>query len=183
MIRAAAATDKSHDTEVVVIGAGIGGLCAGALLAKYGKKVTVVGAHDVPGGAAHSWHRDGFTFESGPSLYSGMSRWPTTNPCGQVLHALDEPLECVYYNTWMCHLPEGSFLTEVGNDQFVDVLKEYVPDVDGVNMIVEQQGNGNQLQQVEDGLTPATQNPFVVRQSGGANIQIQFSSFYGGREQ
>ena len=75
MIRAAAATDKSHDTEVVVIGAGIGGLCAGALLAKYGKKVTVVEAHDVPGGAAHSWHRDGFTFESGPSLYSGMSRW------------------------------------------------------------------------------------------------------------
>ena len=133
MIRAAAATDKSHDTEVVVIGAGIGGLCAGALLAKYGKKVTVVEAHDVPGGAAHSWHRDGFTFESGPSLYSGMSRWPTTNPCGQVLHALDEPLECVYYNTWMCHLPEGSFLTEVGNDQFIDVLEKYVEDVDGIN--------------------------------------------------
>jgi hypothetical protein len=59
----------------------------------------------------------------------------------------------------------------------------FTPEVDGVNMIVEQQGNGNQLQQVEDGLTPATQNPFVVRQSGGANIQIQFSSFYGGREQ
>ena len=62
-----------------------------------------------------------------------MSRWPTTNPCGQVLHALDEPLECVYYNTWMCHLPEGSFLTEVGNDQFIDVLEEYVEDVDGIN--------------------------------------------------
>ena len=134
LVRAGAATtDKSHDTEVVVIGAGIGGLCAGALLAKYGKKVTVVESHDVAGGAAHSWHRDGFTFESGPSLYSGMSKWPTTNPCGQVLHALDEPLECVYYNTWMCHLPEGSFLTEVGNDQFIEVLDRYVEDVDGVN--------------------------------------------------
>ena len=74
LVRAGAATeDKSHDTEVVVIGAGIGGLCAGALLAKYGKKVTVVESHDVAGGAAHSWHRDGFTFESGPSLYSGLS--------------------------------------------------------------------------------------------------------------
>ncbi|WP_282781435.1 hypothetical protein [Phaeodactylibacter xiamenensis] len=59
----------------------------------------------------------------------------------------------------------------------------FTPEVDGVNMIVEQQGNGNQLQQVEDGLTPATQNPFVVRQSGGANIQIQFSSFYPERGQ
>jgi hypothetical protein len=33
---AAAADAKSHDVDVVVIGAGIGGLCAGALLAKYG---------------------------------------------------------------------------------------------------------------------------------------------------
>ena len=99
---------ESHETDVVVIGAGIGGLCAGALCAKYGKRVTVVESHDVAGGAAHSWKRDGYTFESGPSLYSGMSRWPTTNPCGQVLHALDEPLPCVYYNTWMCHLPGGA---------------------------------------------------------------------------
>jgi len=38
---------------------------------------------------------------------------------------LDEELPCVYYNTWMCHLPHsGSFVTEVGNDQFLDVLSE-----------------------------------------------------------
>ena len=124
---------ETHTTDVVVIGGGIGGLCAGALCAVYGKKVTVVESHSVAGGAAHSWKRNGYTFESGPSLYSGMSKWPTTNPCGQVLHALDEPLTCVEYNTWMVHVPEGSFLTEVGNDQFVDVLREYVADVDGVN--------------------------------------------------
>lgn len=124
---------ETHTTDVVVIGGGIGGLCAGALCALYGKKVTVVESHSVAGGAAHSWKRNGYTFESGPSLYSGMSKWPTTNPCGQVLHALDEPLTCVEYNTWMVHVPEGSFLTEVGNDQFVDVLREYVADVDGVN--------------------------------------------------
>ena len=86
---------ETHTTDVVVIGGGIGGLCAGALCALYGKKVTVVESHSVAGGAAHSWKRNGYTFESGPSLYSGMSKWPTTNPCGQVLHALDEPLTCV----------------------------------------------------------------------------------------
>ena len=43
-------------------------------------------------------------------------------PRHQVLHALDEPLPVVRYNTWQCHLPEGSFLTEIGNDQFADVL-------------------------------------------------------------
>jgi len=55
-----------------------------------------------------------------------------------------------------------------------------VPAVDGVQMVVEQQGDGNRLQQVEDGLTPATQNPFIVRQNGGANVEIQFSSFLPG---
>ena len=39
-----------------------------------------------------------------------------------MLHALDEPLPVVRYNTWQCHLPEGSFLTEIGNDQFSEVL-------------------------------------------------------------
>jgi hypothetical protein len=42
-----------------------------------------------------------------------------------VLHALDEPLPVVRYNTWHCHLPEGSFLTEIGNDQFSEVLARY----------------------------------------------------------
>jgi len=118
--------DSTFSSDVVVIGAGLGGLCAGALLAKSGFKVTVLESHVVPGGAAHAWERDGYTFESGPSLYSGLAARPTTNPCGQVLHAIDENVECVEYNTWMCHLPEGTFLTEVGNDQFLDCLREYV---------------------------------------------------------
>lgn len=31
----------------------------------------------------------------------------------QVLHALDETLPVIEYNTWICHFPEASFLTEV----------------------------------------------------------------------
>jgi NADPH-dependent 2,4-dienoyl-CoA reductase/sulfur reductase-like enzyme len=79
-----ATTTETHETDVVVIGGGLGGLCAGALLAKYGLRVTVCESHSIPGGAAHSWHRDGYTFESGPSLYSGMTARPSLNPIGQV---------------------------------------------------------------------------------------------------
>lgn len=40
---------RSHETDYVVIGSGIGGLCCGALLARYGHKVTVVESHYLPG--------------------------------------------------------------------------------------------------------------------------------------
>jgi hypothetical protein len=36
-------------------------------------QVTVVESHSEPGGAAHTWQRGGYHFESGPSLYSGMN--------------------------------------------------------------------------------------------------------------
>lgn len=44
---------QSHEADVVVIGAGIGGLSCAAILAKYGLDVTVLESHDVVGGAAH----------------------------------------------------------------------------------------------------------------------------------
>ena len=49
-------------SDVVVIGAGIGGLSAAAIIAKCGMSVTVLESHNVPGGAAHAWARDGYTF-------------------------------------------------------------------------------------------------------------------------
>merc|ERR1719253_1447880 len=81
---------SSASADVVVIGAGIGGLSAASLLAKYGKKVIVCESHTEPGGAAHAWHRDGYTFESGPSLYSTMTDKYSMNPMGQVLDAIGE---------------------------------------------------------------------------------------------
>ncbi len=54
-----------------------------------------------PGGACHTFQRQGYHFESGPSLYSGMtSPGKAANPLGHVLQALGEPLECVRYNGW-----------------------------------------------------------------------------------
>jgi len=48
---------------VVVIGAGLGGLCAAAYLSKFGIPVTVVEQHTIPGGYATSFKRGDFTFE------------------------------------------------------------------------------------------------------------------------
>ncbi|MCU0553073.1 MAG: NAD(P)-binding protein, partial [Leptolyngbya sp. Prado105] len=48
-----------QDAEIIVIGSGIGGLVAGALLARYGKSVMVCESHTIPGGAIHSFSRQG----------------------------------------------------------------------------------------------------------------------------
>ncbi len=113
-----------REVDVVVIGSGIGGLCCGSLLARYGYGVLVCESHSIPGGAAHSFERQGYTFDSGPSLYSGLSYSPSPNPLRQVLDALGVELPCVTYDTWGCYLPEAEFETAVGADQFCTILKQ-----------------------------------------------------------
>src|SRR6476469_5102916 len=71
------------DTEIIVIGSGIGGLTCAAMLARYGFDVIVCESHSIAGGAAHGFERGGFSFDSGPSLYSGLSYSPSANPCGK----------------------------------------------------------------------------------------------------
>jgi phytoene desaturase len=51
--------------DVLVIGAGAGGLCAAARLAHEGHKTLVVESRDRVGGRASSIHRDGFTINTG----------------------------------------------------------------------------------------------------------------------
>ena len=56
---------KSIDNyDVVVIGAGNGGLSAAAYLAKSGKRVLVCEKHNLPGGCATSFKRGRFEFEA-----------------------------------------------------------------------------------------------------------------------
>ena len=114
----------TSETDVVIIGSGIGGLCCGALLARYGFGVIICESHSIPGGAAHSFERQGFTFDSGPSLYTGLSTPQTPNPLRQVLDAIHIDLDWLTYDTWGCHLPEGQFKTTVGAEQFCQVLHQ-----------------------------------------------------------
>lgn len=113
------------ETDVVVIGSGIGGLSCAALLARYGFDVIVCESHAIAGGAAHGFEYNGFKFDSGPSLYSGLSSSPSPNPLRQVLDAIGEELPCLTYDTWGCCLPEGDFDTSVGAEQFCEILQQF----------------------------------------------------------
>ena len=96
--------------DVIVIGSGIGGLTAAALLSRYGKRVIVCESHTVAGGAAHNFRRRGFEFDSGPSFYCGLSDARSLNPVKQVLDILGESLQTLPYDPLgHYHFPEGSF--------------------------------------------------------------------------
>lgn len=54
-----------QNLDVIVIGSGIGGLSAGATLAKAGKRVLVLEQHDQAGGCCHTYIEKGFEFDVG----------------------------------------------------------------------------------------------------------------------
>ena len=59
---------KGKSDHVVIVGAGLGGLSAALRLAGAGRKVTVVERESVPGGRNGLLQRDGYSFDTGPSV-------------------------------------------------------------------------------------------------------------------
>jgi C-3',4' desaturase CrtD len=93
------------DAPVIVIGAGVGGLTAAALLLHAGLPVTVLEAHVYAGGSAGTFYHQGYRFDVGATLVGGFNaggpharlaevlglRWPVTPA---------DP-------AWVTHLPSG----------------------------------------------------------------------------
>ena len=57
--------DIPDEVDYVIIGSGIGGLSAAAMLSYYGYEVAVFESHYLAGGVAHSFVYDGFKFDAG----------------------------------------------------------------------------------------------------------------------
>jgi C-3',4' desaturase CrtD len=68
----AIAPQGKSSSQIIVVGAGIGGLTAGALLAKRGYQVTIFDQAIVPGGCASTFKRRGFTFDVGATQVAGL---------------------------------------------------------------------------------------------------------------
>ncbi|MGJ5674940.1 MAG: phytoene desaturase family protein [Nostochopsis sp.] len=114
--------------DVIVIGSGVGGLCAAALLARYGKRVIVCESHTIAGGAAHNFRRRGFEFDSGPSFYCGLTDIQSLNPLKQVLDAIGESLTAIRYDPLgHYHFPEGTLAVYSDGDRYRDEVAKITP--------------------------------------------------------
>lgn len=78
LLRPGFSLDKvPQDLDVIVIGSGIGGLTAGATLAKAGRKVLVLEQHDQAGGCCHTYIEKGFEFDVGKKTCHAMQSEPS----------------------------------------------------------------------------------------------------------
>lgn len=59
------------DFDAIIIGGGLGGLSAGAILSRHGKKVMLLEQHYVPGGCATTFKRKDFLMEAGLHAMDG----------------------------------------------------------------------------------------------------------------
>jgi phytoene dehydrogenase-like protein len=80
--------------DVIVVGAGIGGLTAGALLAKRGLRVLVIEQHYIPGGCCTCIRRRDITFDVGAAVFMGCGEIGFT-PHHFVMNELEEELDLI----------------------------------------------------------------------------------------
>jgi phytoene dehydrogenase-like protein len=60
----------SDQWDVIIVGAGVGGLTAASMLVRSGLRVLILERNPHPGGTAYVYHRKGFTFPMGPLGFS-----------------------------------------------------------------------------------------------------------------
>ena len=127
---------KQEAYDVVVIGAGIGGLSAAALLAKAGRSVLLVERHDRPGGYAHGFSRRRYHFDSGVHLISGCGRQGYRNgsviyKLGQALGICPESLFLPIIDYARAVYPGFEARLQAGEDAFVSALTGQFPSEQG----------------------------------------------------
>ncbi|GAB4510040.1 MAG: NAD(P)/FAD-dependent oxidoreductase [Anaerolineae bacterium] len=107
-------------SNVIIIGAGVGGVTTAALLAQQGYKVTVLEAQTYPGGCASTFTHKGFAFESGATVVGGFQ---PNGPHAVVGHQLDLQWPVRQHDpAWVTHLPDRSVELNASN---LDVVAKF----------------------------------------------------------
>ena len=115
--------------DVIVIGAGIGGLVTASQLAAKGAKVLVLERYLIPGGSGGSFQREGYTFDVGASMIFGFGDKGHTNlltralaDVGQHCDTIPDPAQLEY------HLPGGLSVAVARNyERFLADLSALFP--------------------------------------------------------
>ena len=111
--------------DVIVVGAGIGGLTCGALLSKRGYKVLVLEQHYQVGGYCASFSRRGFVFNTGVADVSGL--WEK-GPVTYLLKELGLRKEDLFVRNRTRFIFKGESIEFGDLDEIVEILSKRFPE-------------------------------------------------------
>lgn len=147
--------------DVIVIGAGMGGLSAAIGLAARGAQVTVLEKNARVGGKLNVWEQDGFTFDTGPHVLT--MRWALDEVFAQAGRCLEEFVDLVPLET-VCryHFANGDVLDAPADpEDAAHAIARFAPG--------EESGFRRFLDYAHR-VSEATTEPFL-RQDFGASVQ------------
>ncbi|MBE3553401.1 MAG: FAD-dependent oxidoreductase, partial [Kyrpidia tusciae] len=115
-----------REYDVIVVGAGIGGLVTAVEVAKRGAKVLVLDQHYLPGGACTTYERKGFKFDAGVESVSGLGE---SGPVRHFLrrHGLDNALTWIR-NVYEIRTPGFQMVIPADFEAWRDELVRRFPD-------------------------------------------------------
>jgi all-trans-retinol 13,14-reductase len=161
--------------EAVVIGSGIGGLTAAALLAQSGRRVLVLERHYVAGGFTHTFDRKGYRWDVGIHYVGEMQR--RNSVMKRVCDAVSEgrlrwaPMPAIYDRAvFLSDGPDEVYDFVAGRENLKTKLKDYFPDeapaIDRYFELVDQVAGAARGYFMEKALPPAAAalaSPFLRR--------------------
>lgn len=118
------------DYDVVVVGAGLGGLSSACSLAKEGKRVLLLERHNVPGGYASSFTRGRFEFEISLHELSGLGDEHNRGPIWRLLeeYGVTKRVEFIPIpDFYRSVFPDLDITIPIGRANFESVLCERFP--------------------------------------------------------
>lgn len=123
------------ELDAIVIGSGMGGLTAAAIMAKVGQRVLVLEQHDQAGGCCHTFVDKGFEFDVGIHYIGEMAEGTVSrllvdqlSSCGIQWVKLEEVYDTAIFGCGGQKSKSKSFPIPSGRDQLKQKLIEVFPD-------------------------------------------------------
>jgi len=112
--------------DVIIVGAGVGGLICGNFLAKYGKKVLIIEQHDRPGGCVTAIKRKDCVFDMGGHLFGSCNEHGILSECLSRLNikvnfARINPSDQFHFNQDVVKVPSDA-------DEYIELLIGMFPE-------------------------------------------------------